>query len=420
MTCRLTYDDIINFDYLNKEVWKTYVKNYIVPILKIALYFRELEKILKEKFTENLKECFDNNEENLQRFLLGGVNEKGEFEGYSLAKLVNLIFGIDFTRKEYIYFKSIGEDPFEKENVRCVFEENEFMDFIKEIIKRIKPIIRSLKIDSPLISSQEINEIIKNPEKIVELLKDLYTNILKFHPSYNQQTFFIRNFHLAPYFYLLQAYPKLQSNFEQLAENILELEPKLTFPLQDDMEEKKFTLWGYKEHGLGNAIYSLLDLIEKKFHSSFYSIDDFILIEDPIDLKEDYLDLIESEVNRHSENFRKRNLSFPLSLIIDYDYDYNPKKKKFFIGKVKDVKPYYFVLLGTTITYINNHYSKNTKDRFREYRVNIDIRDFINIIAPYLFLDILDLFRVSEIREDYSLTSNERNNGIFYKFSVRE
>ncbi len=412
MTCRLTYDDIINFDYLNKEAWKTYVKNYIFPILKIALYFRELEKILKEKFTENLKECFDNNEENLQTFLLGGVNEKGEFEGYSLAKLVKLIFGIDFTREEYIYFKSLGENPFEKENVRCVFEENEFMSFINEIIKRINPIIKSLKIDSPLISSQEINEIINNPEKILELLKDLYTNILKFHPSYNQQTFFVRNFHLAPHFYLLQAYPRLQSNFEQLAENILELEPKLTFPLQDDMEKKKFTLWGYKEHGLGYAIYSLLDLIEKKFHSSFELIDNFILIKDPIDLKKDYLKLIKSEVNRHSENFRKRNISFPIFLNIDFG-------KIYIKGSYDKNKPYYFVLLGTTITYINIEYQKSTKG-YTEYRCNIDIRDFINLIAPYLFLDILDLFRVSEIYEAYSLTSNERNNGIFYKFSVRE
>lgn len=404
-----TYDDIVDFNYLDLEEWKNYAKTYLVPLQKIALLLSEFRSFLVKKTTYNLKEFFNNNE-SVRKILLGGINERGHYEPNSLAEIIKKTLGIKIMRHKYIYHKRLGNDPFDK-GVKCKFKETLFGHFIEQIKMETEKILTSLSIETSTINSGEIDEIFNNPEKILDIIKELYTRILSFSANYNHQTFFIINFYCVPYFYILEAYPKLKSNFDVL-KDILGLKEFFIPPIEDE-DKKRLTIWGYADGGLAEKIFSLQNLFELylDFSDSFITIpgkdemmnrENFtsiinLVIKDPINLALDYIKKIEENITLpHSLEFQPYRINIS---------GYN--------------KSLQLILINQKIVKVTNGYSPNTRYAFYLERSIIHISEFIETIAPYLFLGVAELFEIESINYPKILDSRELEKSRFLEFKNR-
>lgn len=178
--------------------------------------------------------------------------------------------GISINPKEWIaYCKQSGIDA--SDFIKYEFSDTVFLQFIKEIKGNTDKLLAIVEINVPEINDNEVREIIKNPEKIVEKLKVIYTSLIHISANYNYHTFLIINTRCIPRFYIEQAYPKLKINFEKVIE-LLSLEPKFT-PNIDEELKNYYTMWGHKVDGFADLVYKLNNTIWKYFSEENYNIE---------------------------------------------------------------------------------------------------------------------------------------------------
>jgi len=135
----------------------------------------------------------------------------------------------------------------------------------------VEEILSRIEIEPQDIEDKEIKEIIDSPEKILEIIKEIYKSIVSISANYDYHMFFILNTRCIPRFFIEKAYPKLKENFgffiekayPKLKENfgkvaeILELEEKFVPNVNDEKVRREYTLIGHKETGFGDILYQL-------------------------------------------------------------------------------------------------------------------------------------------------------------------
>ena len=124
---------------------------------------------------------------------------------------------------------------------------------IKEIIDKLLPLA---EISEKEVEDSEINEILENPEKIVDELKTIYDSLVNISANHSYHTFFIINTRGIPRYYIEQAYPRLKDRFEDVSE-FLGLEKKFFLDVKEGKIKRDYTMWGHKENGLAYLIYKL-------------------------------------------------------------------------------------------------------------------------------------------------------------------
>jgi len=248
-----SYDEIVGFDYTDENEWKNWIGEKFLPLYKqlsIILKLREsLENILKT----NLKEAFS--QRYIQEILLGGITKEGEYASNSLAKLYKDALGIYINPKEWVAYCKAGLDPV-KNGIECEFEDTPFLTFITRMKELVEEISSKIELEPQVVENKEIKEIIDSPEKILEIIKEIYKSIVNISANYDYHTFFILNTRCIPRFFIEKAYPKLKENFEKVAE-VLELEEKFVPDINDEKIKRVYTLIGHKENELAHLLFRL-------------------------------------------------------------------------------------------------------------------------------------------------------------------
>ena len=248
-----SYDEIEGFDYTDENEWKNWIREKFLPLhkqLSIILKLREsLENILKT----NLKEAFS--QQYIQEILLGGITKEGEYTSNSLAKLYKDTLGIYINPKEWVAYCRTGLNPVEN-GIECKFENTSFLAFITEIKELVEEVLSIIEIEPQDIEDKEIEEIMNSPEKILEIIKEIYRSVISISANYDYHMFFVLNTRCIPRFFIEKAYPKLKENFEKVAE-VLELEEKFVPNISDEKVRKEYTLIGHKKDGLADIFYVL-------------------------------------------------------------------------------------------------------------------------------------------------------------------
>lgn len=244
------YDEIIGFDYTDENDWKEWIKEKFIPLhkqLSIILKLREhLENILKI----NLKEALS--QESIKETLLGGITKDGEYAQNSLAKLYKDTLGISINPKEWVAYCRDGLDPVEN-GIECKFENIPFLIFITEIKELVEEVLSKIEIEPQAVEDKEI---IDSPERILEIIKEIYKSIVSISANYDYHMFFILNTRCVPRFFIEKAYPKLKENLEKVAE-ILGLEEKFVPNINDEKIRKEYTLIGHKKNNLAYFLFQL-------------------------------------------------------------------------------------------------------------------------------------------------------------------
>lgn len=285
------YNNIVELDYTSENEWKKWIEKKFLPLYKNINIILKLREHIEKIFKNNFKEAFS--QKNIKEMLLGGVNKEGDYTNKSLAKLYKDALGIFINPKEWIAYSKIGLDPIEN-GMKYTFQETSFLTFINEIKEKIEKVLYKLELNPPVIEDNELREIVKSPEKIVEIIREIYRLTINILVNYDYHMFFILNTRNVPIFFIEKAYPKIKNNFEKVVK-ILDLEEKIIPKLKDDKIKREYTIIGHKESGLADTLYSLNDIIWMKIWRN--QIHEFIGIT-PQDFKAKYYEEVKKALNK--------------------------------------------------------------------------------------------------------------------------
>jgi len=285
-----SYEQIEGFEYWNKEAWKKFVNDYVLPLHTLS---SKLLKLREEIISRTEGRKLSNLEDNLRKFLLGGINEEGDYEDNSLALFIKNAFGIYVDPKQYIALEKGGINPLEYVKVG-VSTETEFVKFLRNISSLSSQIVSKVGLET--IEVKEVEELIKEPEKILEVLRELYEKVLQVTANYNYYTFFTVSTRNLPFFYLTKVYPKLKEKFDEIREF---LGLGVIFKPETEVQEIKeeCTIWSQVKGGLCDLIFTLNYLIWENIrpNSSLLPIFNFVS-QSFKDLKKEYLKKVEEKL----------------------------------------------------------------------------------------------------------------------------
>ena len=295
-----TYDNVVGFDYTNKEEWSNFVKEQILPLSDSISKILKLKEYLEELINRDLPNLIKDNQR-IKEILLGGVDESGEYKPNSSAKLYKETLGISINPKEWVaYSKQSGIDA--SEYIKCDFSDTTFLEFIRKTKEDINKLLAIIEINTPAINEEDVKEVIENPEKIIDELKTIYSSLISISANYNYHTFFTINTRCVPRFYIEQAYPKLKVNFEKVAE-LLDLEPRFIPEIKEEELKKDYTIWGHKELGFADILYKLNGTIGMYFRREGLRSVFKLIVSVTEDLGQEYREKINDALKRINWKF---------------------------------------------------------------------------------------------------------------------
>jgi len=238
------YDELKGFiDYTNKEEWKNYIEKYVIPIWKNAFILKSFsEKIVKEFNNASLQEI---DKEDLP-LLIGGIIPSKEvvYKKNSLAKFYDNFFGLKLRDIQSWILGGKTEIPLE-----VIVEETAFTRFVNKIYSLSNEALSNQTLIEYSIPELNYIELKRNPEKIMELIKDFLQSILNISINYNYYTFFLWSIKQIPYKFMKKAYPRIDKIIEFLENEFGLTEFKWEIPFVRDSElYREYTIWCWPEY----------------------------------------------------------------------------------------------------------------------------------------------------------------------------
>jgi len=361
-----SYDIIEGFEYWNPEAWKKFIKDYIIPLRNSAVTFLKLKDHILNTAGISDKTTLSEIEKrrgDILPFLLGGIKEDGEYTDNSLAKLVKLALGIYINPKEWINLeKEEGIKAFDYIYVKN--ENTTFLEFLKKLDEISSRILNIIGEEPKDIQEIEIEEIIKKPEKMLEIISGIYIRCLQVSANHSYYTFFTISTRTLPFKYMIAAYPKLQHNFDKLKE-FLGLAKIFEPTIEEKIKKEEYTVWCHSENRLCDSIYKLNYAIwdyftKKDVKNVFYYISATIR-----DLQEEYIQKVK-------QKFKEIGWEFPKyleALTVHYTWKY------------------VFTISGPLLTegVLSYRYASGGGN-FVELKCSISLLNLLDDLSPALFL----------------------------------
>ena len=300
------YDKIEGFEYWNVEAWKKFIREYILPLHTATsklLKLRDLILSVVEGSGRTTLSEVENKRKELLPFFLGGVKEDGEYKEDSLARLIKLTLGFYIDPRMWITLeKQEGIRAFDYITIEVV--NTKFLDFITKLNNTSQVILKLAGIAYDETQKLEVKTIIQKPERILEVLKDIYVSCLRVDAGHNYYMFFILSIEKMPRKLMETAYPKLHDNFDEL-KSFLGMEKYFEPKIEKRELKNAYTVWIYSKEGLGKAIYDLNEVIWNYFNDEeIEEVWRFISINIP-NLRQNFKEIVTSTLGK---DYSKLNL----------------------------------------------------------------------------------------------------------------
>jgi len=302
------YDNIEGFmDYAKEEEWKKYINTYVIRLWEHSWILKEYWEELKNEF-DTLP--FNEVREKEKPLLLGGIvqNRDEIYTRNSLAKIYAKFFGLRLKDiQSWILQAQTGEELTEI-NVEVV--ETEFIKLIKQIFDLLdyglqhQQLVIDLK--EPEFNYEELKE---DPNKIKEIIKNFYQDLLNISLNYNYGTFFLCSINQVTYSYMKAAYPRIDDVLDFLMNEFGLIELRWNNPIKPDSKTfNDYTIYCFPEYypnnkgkSIGGAICALNEMAWRAFsYSSELKNTLNLLFGNVPDLKEEFSERIKSRLpDRH-------------------------------------------------------------------------------------------------------------------------
>lgn len=363
------YDQIEGFEYWSIEGWKRFVKENILPLyISTSKILKLREHLLKTLEGKKLSEV----QREMWPLLLGGVNEEGKYKENSFAYFIKQTLGIyveterwamlekdpEMNASEYIEVKTANTYP--------------FLNILTQLNQITLYLLQRASLPLPQVSEDEIKEILKNPERILELVSALYEQCLNVSANHNYYTFFALSTKTLTFRYMVAAYPKLAEKLESLKDFLgleKKFEPKVNEPLKEN-----YTLWGHIKNGLLDLIVILNYTIWDIFKDNSAKIVFGYVSNSLVDLREEYSEMVEQKLDeikwQYPEHIRMSRLTNP---------PYTDR----------GIYQFYYEVSGPMITEESEYSISWSGNPTRGKRqVNVSLLQFLDELSPALFFGL--------------------------------
>jgi hypothetical protein len=225
------YDKIEGFiDYTKEEEWKKYIETYIIPLWEKAW-------ILKEYFEEIRREFdglpFSEVREEDKSLVLGGITPSIDemYTRSSLSKFYAKFFGLRLKDIQSWILQSQTGEMLTEINIEVV--ETEFIRFLKEIFALLDHGLLRQQLVTDFREPESNYEVLKrDPNKVKEIIKNFYQDILNITLNYNYGTFFLCSVNQITYRYVKAAYPRIEEVLDLMMNEFGLIELKWNNPIK--------------------------------------------------------------------------------------------------------------------------------------------------------------------------------------------
>ncbi|WP_297489771.1 hypothetical protein [Thermococcus sp.] len=250
------YESISGFRYWDVKAWKQYIQQNIAPLYSITTTLLEVRDELAP-YTGNSFGVITNSRRELLPFLAGGIKD-GDYSKYSLAKLTRLIYGLYVDPREFSSaVSSLGEEGLSEVVVKAEEKESSvFLRLISGLNRLSGNVLELADIGPSEISIPSSGEIIKQPEKILDVLKEFYRFSISFSANHNYYTFFIVSTRGTHWKALREGYHKLEENLDEIKE-FLGLEEIFIPETGKEDVQRDYTIWSHSRGEIAESIYSM-------------------------------------------------------------------------------------------------------------------------------------------------------------------
>jgi len=191
-------------DYVDKEEWRKYLEEQLIPFWSYTLRLKD--------FCEDLKSAFQNIplgevSEQDSALVLGGVVPRREevYRRNSLARFYSNFFGLKLSDLQSWL---LGGSVMETE-LKIIIEDTTFTRFVNHLFGWLDRAVRYQTLvdyEEPFV---EYTELKKQPEKLKVLVYNFYQAALGISVNYNYHTFFLWSLKNLPHKFMRQAYPRI-------------------------------------------------------------------------------------------------------------------------------------------------------------------------------------------------------------------
>jgi len=368
-----TYDQIEGFEYWNIDAWRKFIKESIIPLHTATSKLIKLRDYILSIIGTDGKTTLSEVEKrrrDLIPFFLGGVGEDGEYKENSLAKLIKLTLGIYVNPKEWIILER-EEGLRASDYITVKSESTPFLEFLRKIHEITLRIIKLIKEEPKKVLEGELEDIIQNPEKLLEIIKTIYVKCLQVSVNHNYYTFFALSTRILPFKYMVMAYPRLRINFESLKE-FLGLEKIFEPGISETKVREDYTVWSHLKGGLCNSLYNLNSIIWKNFSnehvkSVFNYISTYLK-----DLKQEYAEKVKQKLE-------EIKWEFPGYI--------KTSDRRYYSGATRGVSCYSYAISGAMLVKEREAgYTWGGTYYFLERECSISLFKLLDDLSPALFL----------------------------------
>jgi hypothetical protein len=298
-------------------------------------------------------------------FLLGGIKEDGEYKGNSLAKLVRFTLGVFINPKKWVTLeKEEGLKAFDYVSVQG--ESTRFLEFLKKLNEISEKIIKLAMAESTEAQLCDVEDVVKKPEEMLELLRSVYVKCLQVSANHNYYTFFAVSTKNLPYKHIISAYPRLQANFNLLKE-FLGLEKIFEPKISEAKLREDYTVFGHSKDKLCYLLCALNNEIWETFSNEDVKCLLLDFVSDSLrDLKREYAQKVQQKLEE---------IKWSAPTYINVSHETNGKYR------------YTYVISGVLLVKeIHDWWSWKGGYQRLERECNISLPKLFDDISPALFL----------------------------------
>lgn len=357
------YDEVLGFDYADEKAWKEFAASDILPLYTAALNITEFSRHLREKLENSFSDTFLENK-GIQKMLLGGITVDGEYTENSLARFYRDHIGVHIDPRLWV---SLSQEPGTEvlRNIGPEFPKTQppILGKLNTVLKFSGNLLKAAGYVLPEIDEGTINGFIQQPESIIDEFATVYSRLIQISATYNYHTFFAISTSITPKFFLLEAYPRLKTHFDAVA-NLLGLVVADIPDVNETMYQGDMVLIKHKSEGFAASLYQLNQV-------AWHLLATFALFDSQVPpLKDEFI-----------KNIQESNTDQDL------------------LGELCK-GGYYLTDNGLNVL----RYAHDSESNFVRGR-DMSLQHFFRIAAPYLFIGLAGL----EIKYKYSLHPYEDN-----------
>lgn len=373
------YESVPRFRYWDVEAWKQYIQEYVAPIYSATTALLDVRHELAPYLNHSL-DTLANSKKELLPFLIGGIKD-GEYTKYSLARLIRLLFGIYVDPFEFSNaVTNLGEEGLKEVMIKEEKRDDAvFFRFINGLHKLSENVLELADIKPTNIPVASDN-VTSNPNRLLDVLTELYKSCVSISANHNYYTFFIVSTRGTHWRFLREGYKKLEENVDELR-GFLGLD-ELFIPETDKKDiQRDYTIWSHAPGSIADNIFWIQIGLWGRFNFGNFLktnkvIEDALkyITPKPEDLAESYIRLVKENVPNLEQISIGNEKFYP---------------KDTYRLEIEGL----WVVRWPNETYLNSvdNYSKRYATERESRKPKLSLIEFLDKIGPYLFVGYAEI-----------------------------